>query len=121
MGKLYTKGFTRAGICDIMGLLSALKTGGRKRDGLLFCLFSHGETVQLYCELRCLRHAESIKAGAKKKKHHKGASLFFGAPAENRTPDTLIKSQVLYQLSYRGKAKMIFALKYDSTLLHVCQ
>ena len=27
----------------------------------------------------------------------------FGAPAENRTPDTLIKSQVLYQLSYRGK------------------
>ena len=25
-----------------------------------------------------------------------------GAPAENRTPDTLIKSQVLYQLSYRG-------------------
>ena len=26
----------------------------------------------------------------------------FGAPAENRTPDTLIKSQVLYQLSYRG-------------------
>ena len=27
---------------------------------------------------------------------------FFGAPAENRTPDTLIKSQVLYQLSYRG-------------------
>ena len=28
--------------------------------------------------------------------------LDFGAPAENRTPDTLIKSQVLYQLSYRG-------------------
>ena len=27
---------------------------------------------------------------------------FFGAPVENRTPDTLIKSQVLYQLSYRG-------------------
>ena len=26
-----------------------------------------------------------------------------GAPAENRTPDTLIKSQVLYQLSYRGE------------------
>ncbi len=27
----------------------------------------------------------------------------FGAPAETRTPDTLIKSQVLYRLSYRGK------------------
>ena len=27
---------------------------------------------------------------------------FFGAPAESRTPDNLIKSQVLYQLSYRG-------------------
>ena len=26
----------------------------------------------------------------------------FGAPAESRTPDTLIKSQVLYLLSYRG-------------------
>ena len=24
------------------------------------------------------------------------------APAETRTPDTLIKSQVLYRLSYRG-------------------
>ena len=29
-------------------------------------------------------------------------SQSLGAPAENRTPDTLIKSQVLYQLSYRG-------------------
>ena len=28
--------------------------------------------------------------------------FFFGAPAENRTPDTMIKSHVLYQLSYRG-------------------
>ena len=27
---------------------------------------------------------------------------FFGAPAESRTPDNLIKSQVLYLLSYRG-------------------
>ncbi len=30
------------------------------------------------------------------------ACRFFGAPAEIRTPDTLIKSQVLYRLSYRG-------------------
>ncbi len=28
--------------------------------------------------------------------------VLFGAPAESRTPDNLIKSQVLYQLSYRG-------------------
>ena len=28
--------------------------------------------------------------------------LVLGAPAENRTPDTMIKSHVLYQLSYRG-------------------
>ena len=28
--------------------------------------------------------------------------LLFGAPAENRTPDTMIKSHVLYRLSYRG-------------------
>ncbi len=28
--------------------------------------------------------------------------LLSGAPAESRTPDNLIKSQVLYQLSYRG-------------------
>ncbi len=26
----------------------------------------------------------------------------FGAPAESRTPDTMIKSHVLYLLSYRG-------------------
>ena len=30
------------------------------------------------------------------------SAFFFGAPAENRTPDTMIKSHVLYQLSYRG-------------------
>ena len=33
--------------------------------------------------------------------------IVFGAPAENRTPDTLIKSQVLYQLSYRGISFLI--------------
>ena len=39
---------------------------------------------------------------AKRAIHHFGCMALFGAPAENRTPDTLIKSQVLYQLSYRG-------------------
>ena len=32
-----------------------------------------------------------------------GSGPFSGAPAGIRTPDTLIKSQVLYLLSYRGK------------------
>ena len=47
---------------------------------------------------------------AKGKHHSKNAPLsvdksafFVGAPVESRTPDTLIKSQVLYLLSYRGK------------------
>ena len=43
-----------------------------------------------------LRHTPVIQI----KKGLNSQSL--GAPAENRTPDTLIKSQVLYQLSYRG-------------------
>ena len=34
----------------------------------------------------------------------------FGAPAEIRTPDTLIKSQVLYRLSYRGKPILFLCL-----------
>ena len=55
------------------------------------------------CDLLALRATGSFRAREQKRaKHHKDALLFFGAPAENRTPDTLIKSQVLYQLSYRG-------------------
>ena len=38
----------------------------------------------------------------RQKKTRQTASFFCGAPAETRTPDTLIKSQVLYHLSYRG-------------------
>ena len=37
-------------------------------------------------------------------------SQSLGAPAENRTPDTLIKSQVLYQLSYRGEYLVLGAI-----------
>ena len=50
-------------------------------------------------------HSRRSRFGAGKAKnaeHREGVLHFFGAPAENRTPDTLIKSQVLYQLSYRG-------------------
>ena len=41
-----------------------------------------------------------------------------GAPAEIRTPDTLIKSQVLYRLSYRGIRIMP---KYNITSICLCQ
>ena len=37
-----------------------------------------------------------------KKESTATGALFFGAPAGTRIPDTLIKSQVLYRLSYRG-------------------
>ena len=64
---------------------------------------SHSETVPLCFELlRPWRAELSPHRSKKREKHREGVSLFFGAPAENRTPDTLIKSQVLYQLSYRG-------------------
>ncbi len=36
----------------------------------------------------------------------------FGAPAEIRTPDTLIKSQVLYRLSYRGAFAYLYILAH---------
>ena len=36
------------------------------------------------------------------KKGHRVVSFFVGAPAGTRIPDPLIKSQMLYRLSYRG-------------------
>ena len=36
--------------------------------------------------------------------------FFLGAPAESRTPDNLIKSQVLYLLSYRGKSSTLIII-----------
>ena len=44
--------------------------------------------------------------------------LFFGGSSGNRTPDTLIKSQVLYQLSYRGAS---IKPLYHITSVPVCQ
>ena len=47
------------------------------------------------------------------------AVLFFiGAPAGTRIPDTLMKSQVLYQLSYRG---VQIVLVYNITFRLICQ
>ena len=59
------------------------------------------DAAQCY-ELPCYARAVYSSRGKKTVAHRGGVLLFFGAPAENRTPDTLIKSQVLYQLSYRG-------------------
>ena len=53
----------------------------------------------------------------RKRKKQMFSHLLFGAPAENRTPDTMIKSHVLYRLSYRG----ISALIYNSTRMLFCQ
>ena len=44
--------------------------------------------------------------------------LLFGAPAGIRIPDTLIKSQVLYRLSYRG---ISITLKYNTISKCFCQ
>ena len=41
-------------------------------------------------------------AGVSKEKAPTRGAFSFGAPAGIRIPDTLIKSQVLYRLSYRG-------------------
>ena len=50
-----------------------------------------------------VRVSVGVRNRRKQKEHSiQGCYALFGAPAENRTPDTLIKSQVLYQLSYRG-------------------
>ena len=64
--------------------------------------------LAIYARVRAYANSSPAATGsfraeeAKKTEQPQGRSVFFGAPAENRTPDTLIKSQVLYQLSYRG-------------------
>ena len=50
-----------------------------------------------------------------KKKNPSAIALGLGAPAETRTPDPLIKSQMLYHLSYRGNAL------YNSMTMTFCQ
>ena len=44
-----------------------------------------------------------------------------GDSLEIRTPDPLIKSQVLYRLSYRGKVRSKSAPNHIITLFPVCQ
>ena len=44
--------------------------------------------------------------------------FLLGAPVETRTPDPLIKSQMLYRLSYRG---VFTTLHYHNTKNGICQ
>ena len=46
--------------------------------------------------------ADMIRVPAGHQKRDRTSGLFFGAPAGTRTPDTLLKRQVLYLLSYWG-------------------
>ena len=68
----------------------------------------------------------SNREGAEKNHSVAKATLwFFGAPVEIRTPDPLIKSQVLYRLSYRGdcasKQRLIIVSYYFLFVKHFCK
>ena len=54
-------------------------------------------------------------SGIKKEDRPFGVIFFFGAPAGTRTPDTLLKRQVLYLLSYWGIGKKRRALPQIKT------
>ena len=71
--------------------------------------------TRAYANSIALRASEVRSSERSKKTIHRLVYGFFGAPAENRTPDTLIKSQVLYQLSYRG---VLFFLR--SKMQRIC-
>ena len=53
-----------------------------------------------------------------KKRPSQGWSFFIGAPAGTRIPDPLIKSQMLYRLSYGG---VQIVLKYNNIFGTICQ
>ena len=54
-----------------------------------------------------LRAAEFDLSGRKIKRPHKGAFSFFGAPGEIRTPDRLVRSQVLYPAELRAHCPVV--------------
>ena len=76
------------------------------RCWLCFCCLAPRDLGAMF-RTPALRARSRWEQERKKIANTKWYSLFFGAPAENRTPDTLIKSQVLYQLSYRGISFLI--------------
>ena len=57
---------------------------------------------------------QKIPVSKKRKGLYNACTAPFGAPAEIRTPDTLIKSQVLCLLSYRGITGVCPALDYNT-------
>ena len=65
-------------------------------------------------------HIKKFRFKKQKKacKHKHLQAFLYGALAEIRTPDTLIKSQVLYRLSYKG---IDFVPIYIITQRAVCQ
>ena len=67
-----------------------------------------------------LRGSASVCSN-ERKQNGKIHSAFFGAPVEIRTPDPLIKSQVLYRLSYRGKLTSKSAPNYNTIDKSICQ
>ena len=61
------------------------------------------EATQCYESLSCFaRNWIRTRKEHQVKEHPLRGALLLGAPAGTRIPDPLIKSQMLYQLSYRG-------------------
>ena len=83
-------------------------TAGKKREvrrqiSMEFWVVSLGDTaVQRLESLSCGARNGILFTQGSKKATPRMRGCFFGAPAGIRIPDTLIKSQVLYRLSYRG-------------------
>ena len=70
-----------------------------------FARLRAGRGTALTCH-RHVIHSRALRIPAIQRKRqeppHKGTALAFGAPAGIRTPDTLLKRQVLCRLSYWG-------------------
>ena len=74
----------------------------------------------IFCEF-CSKEVDlpSFIFDKKRKNRKQFACDFYGALAEIRTPDTLIKSQVLYRLSYKGICE--FTPIHNITAIQFCQ
>ncbi len=74
--------------------------------------------LMIYTALRAVMIYQAC--GLDRKKHLLSQVLFSGDPTESRTPDTMIKSHVLYLLSYRV-ISISNALKHYNTIGFICQ
>ena len=85
------------------------------RAAMESCVVSLGETsvAELRIPFAQMRERDRMRArGTKQKKTPSWCLFLFGAPAGIRIPDTLIKSQVLYRLSYRGISLHPYIIPY---------